>query len=126
MSIEKMKRLRLLGLRSDREELLRALQRLGCVEISEPAIDLSDPAWAVLAKPEGRGLATAKEEHDLLAAALSILGKYAPAKDGLLQARPELSEGAFFDNETYRTGLEAARSIVEGERTLAAHQAELG
>ena len=36
MAIIKMKRLRLLALRSDREELLHTLQRLGCVEISEP------------------------------------------------------------------------------------------
>ena len=33
MAIIKMKRLRLLALRSDREELLHTLQRLGCVEI---------------------------------------------------------------------------------------------
>ena len=39
MAIVKMKRLRLLAPRPDREELLRALQSLGCVEIREPAID---------------------------------------------------------------------------------------
>ena len=37
MAIIKMKRLHLLALRSDREELLHTLQRMGCVEISEPA-----------------------------------------------------------------------------------------
>ena len=66
MAIVKMKRLRLLGLRSDRERLLRPLQSLGCVEFSEPAIDLSDPAWAALAKPEGAGLSKAKEQMELI------------------------------------------------------------
>jgi V/A-type H+-transporting ATPase subunit I len=33
MSIVKMKRLRLIGMSSDRDELFRRLQHLGCVEI---------------------------------------------------------------------------------------------
>ena len=62
MAIVKMKKLRLLGLRADRERLLRPLQSLGCVAIREPAIDLSDPEWSALAKPEGAGLAKARED----------------------------------------------------------------
>ena len=53
MAIVKMKRLRLLGMRPDREELLSTLQRLGCVEVNEPDLDLSDPEWAALARPDG-------------------------------------------------------------------------
>ena len=34
MAIIKMKRLHLLALRSDREELLHTLQRMGCVEVT--------------------------------------------------------------------------------------------
>ena len=37
MTIVKMKRLRLLAMRGDREGLLRALQTLGCVELQEPS-----------------------------------------------------------------------------------------
>ena len=81
MAIVKMKRLRLLGLRADREQLLRPLQSLGCVEISEPAIDLSDPAWSALAKPEGAGLAKAREQSQKLESALGLLARYAPAKE---------------------------------------------
>ena len=36
MSIVKMKHLRLFAMDADREELLRQLQHLGCVEIREP------------------------------------------------------------------------------------------
>lgn len=126
MSIVRMKRLRLLGMRSDREDLLRVLQKLGCVEISEPTIDLADPNWAALAKPEGRDLSSAKEQESLLSNALTILNKYAPAKGGLLQARPELSERDFFDDQAYQAGLEAAQAIVDAERSLAVHVSEQG
>ena len=127
MAIVKMKRLRLLGLRADRERLLRPLQSLGCVEISEPTIDLSDPAWAALAKPEGGGLAKAKEQSQQLTAALDVLARYAPAKGGLLSAlsaRPTLTEKQLFDDEVYAGGLDAARQITDAERALAACQAE--
>lgn len=124
MAIVKMKRLRLLGLRSDRERLLRPLQSLGCVEISEPAIDLSDPAWAALAKPEGDGLAKAREQQQLLNGALETLAKYAPAKDGLLAARPTLTEQQLFDDKVYEEGLAAAWQITDGERALGTCLAE--
>lgn len=55
MSIVKMKRLRLLGLRSDRDQLFRLLQKQGCVEINEPVIDPDDPDWAALVRPDGVG-----------------------------------------------------------------------
>ena len=128
MAIVKMKRLHLLGLRADRERLLRPLQSLGCVEISEPAIDLSDPEWSALAKPEGAGLATAKEQHQLLDNALGILNKYVPAKGGLFAARPELTEGQLFDDKVYADGLAAAWQVTDAERALGlcvAEQAKL-
>ena len=81
MAIVKMKRLRLLALRPDREELLRQLQSLGCVEIREPAIDLSAPEWEGLGKPDHSGLEKAREQSLLLNGALDILRRYAPAKE---------------------------------------------
>ena len=120
MAIVKMKRLRLLGMQSDRDSLFRHLQKLGCVEISEPAIDLTDPDWAALAKPEGRGLAGAREQNNLLNNALETLKNYAPAKGGLFAKRPELSDSELFDEAAYADGLATARSILEGEKAVAA------
>lgn len=48
MAIVKMKRLRLLSLEKEREQLLSRLQRAGCVEVLEPEGKLSDPAWTAL------------------------------------------------------------------------------
>lgn len=126
MAIVKMKRLRLMGMRSDRESLLHLLQKLGCVEVDEPAIDLSDPNWSALAKPDGRDLSNAKERSTLLNNALNILKKYAPAKEGLFRIRPRLTEKEFFNPDFYQHGLDTARAIVEGERTLASLTAEQG
>ena len=39
MAIEKMKKLRLMAVRGQKEELLRELLQLGCVEVSEPESD---------------------------------------------------------------------------------------
>ena len=66
MSIVKMKRLRLLGLRSDRDKLFRLLQRQGCVEINQPSVDPDDPQLAALVKSDGRGLTSAREQNSLL------------------------------------------------------------
>ena len=98
MSIVKMKQLRLFGMRSDREELLKLLQHMGCVEIDEPTDKLSDPEWAGLARPDGRALAAAREAQASVQAALGVLKKYAPVKGGLFARRPEITEGRLFDD----------------------------
>lgn len=54
MSIVKMKRLRIFGMASDCEELLRKLQHLGCVELRAPTQPSSDPGWqGFTAKSDG-------------------------------------------------------------------------
>ena len=124
MAIVKMKRLRLVGMRSDRETLLSLLQKLGCVEISEPDTDLTDPDRAALVKPDGGELARRKEQQLLLGSALTALKKYAPKKGGLFRKRPALTEDELFDESTYAAGLECARAIMDGQRELAALAAE--
>ena len=47
MAIVKMKKLRLMAVRSVRDELLKELLRHGCVEVSEPK-ELQDEAYAPL------------------------------------------------------------------------------
>ena len=43
MAIVAMRHLRLIGLQSEREEMLRRLQHLGCLEITEPEPAADDP-----------------------------------------------------------------------------------
>ena len=48
MSIVKMKRLRVIGLEEERDDLLQQLLHVGCVEVTQPDDKLSDPQWTAL------------------------------------------------------------------------------
>ena len=48
MAIVKMKKLRVMAMADKQEILLRELQKLGCVEISEPDDKLATPEWSSL------------------------------------------------------------------------------
>jgi V/A-type H+-transporting ATPase subunit I len=119
-----MKRLRLIGMLPDREEVLRRLQHLGCVEIDEPTDMLTDPAWAELSRPGGTDLAAAKDAHAVVFSAFSVLNKYAPRKTGLFTPRPEVSEAKLFDDAIRSAALETAAVLNDGERHISALYAE--
>ena len=121
MSIVKMKHLRLMGLRQNREELLRLLQRMGCVEIDEPKVDRTDPQWAGLTSPDGAALARAMERRGEGERALSALQRYATGKD---KVRPALTEEELFDSARLERGEQAIRAVLNAERTIAALQAK--
>jgi len=121
MSIVKMKHLRLMGLRQDREELLRLLQRMGCVEIDEPDVDRSDPDWAALSSSDGAALARAMERRGEAERALAALKRYAPEKGG---QRAALTEEELFDPDRLAQGEQAVQTVLETERTLAALRAK--
>ena len=73
MAIVKMKHLRLVAMRENRDTLLRLLQRMGCVEIDEPSVDESDPVWAGLTRPGTGGLSEARDRHSAVERALAVL-----------------------------------------------------
>ena len=107
MAIVKMKKLRVMAMADSRDALLRELLRLGCVEISEPAEKLSDPAWAALLRRDASTLAETKSEQGEAAAALDALKRYGGAKDGLFIQRRAVSESEFLSDGT----LEKARAV---------------
>ena len=107
MAIVKMKKLRVMAMADSRGALLRELLRLGCVEISEPAGKLSDPAWAALLRRDASTLAETKNEQGEAAAALDALKRYGGTKDGLFIQRRAVSEEEFLSAGT----LEKARAV---------------
>ncbi|MEG2455499.1 MAG: V-type ATP synthase subunit I, partial [Oscillospiraceae bacterium] len=125
MSIVKMKHLRVFGMASHREELLRELQRLGCVELTDAGDKLADPAWKTLTRIDDGRLAQTKGALANLNAALGVLGKYAKEKGTLLARRPVLTEQVLFDGETRRQSLEVAEELLGAEKTIAALYSEL-
>lgn len=124
MSIVKMKRLRLFGMRSDREEVLRVLQHVGCVEIDEPGDKLEDPAWAGVSRPDDRALGIAREASACALTALEILKRYAPSKGGFLKPRPVISEQELFDDDAYAAALATGHKLGDMERHIHAVYAE--
>ena len=124
MAIVKLMHLRLAAMQSDREALLRLLQGMGCLEIEEPSVDWSDPEWAGLKSPASGALSAAREEKNAAHHALEVLKRYAKVKGGLLSPRPVVSPQQFFEEQAYRSALETARAINDGERELAALKAE--
>ena len=87
MSIVKMKRLRLIGLSSEQDELLARLLHLGCVEVTETDNKLADPQWAGLLKRDAASLGDVKAQANAIQSALDALRKYAPVKSGLFIKR---------------------------------------
>lgn len=127
MAIVKMRRLRLFGMAADRGRLLEELQRLGCVEIDEPTEKLSDPQWAALVRrPDGGALTALREQRAGVEAALDTLKHYAPAKGGLLKARPVITEAQLFDPALRDRALAAAAALNEAQRRVGAIYAEQG
>ena len=117
MSIVKMKHLRLMGLGQDREELLRLLQRMGCVEIDEPDVDRDHPQWVGVSSSDGAALAQAMERRGEAERALAALNHYAPEKGG---QRSALTEEELFDPQQMARGEQAVRAVLDRSRTLAA------
>ena len=127
MAIVRMKRIRLIAMTRDREELLRQLQRAGCVEICQPETDPADPEeWAGLTRPDGSALALARERQQTLSQAIGILRRWAPEKTGLLAPKPSISQRELADQEAYDQALRDAEEICGQERALAALEAERG
>jgi len=126
MSIVKMKRLRLIGLRSDREELLRQLQDLGCVQIDAVPSDADPSAWEGLLSPDSAPLEEARARGAQAREALAVLGRAAPEKKGLLDPLPTVTRARLFDDGARASAEAQAQQVCELERQRAEAQAQIG
>lgn len=129
MAIVKMKGLRLLAMRSDREALLELLQGMGCVEIDEPDQDpqtwqglLSQLGNQTLSRPDGQALSQAREDLQAAQRALAVLKRHGDKGRGLLAPRPRLTRQQLFDGE--EQGKQAVQQVLEADRQLAALEAQ--
>ena len=120
-----MKHLRLLGMESEREALLKAMQDMECVEIS--SIDGSEEALkSGFAKPDDKALMSAQEASRAYRTALASLDRFAPEKKGMFRKRQGVSRAVFFSAESEENARTAAETInkdtrrfgeIESERT---------
>ena len=124
MAIVKMKKLCVMAMASQRQQLLRELLHLGCVEISEPDGKLADPAWSALLKRENSHLLDTKSEITDVNTALAAIKKYAQLKDGLFIQRHPISEAEFLGDETAERARAACKRIDSLLQTISGLQSE--
>lgn len=124
MSIVKMKKLRLVTLRDQRDALSQALLRLGCVQIEEPEGLLTEEETAALLRPEKAGLAAGRMKLASLQSAVKVLAQYAPEKKKLLSALPVVTQGEFLDEAALGADLALAERINEWDGAVRRLQAE--
>ena len=112
MAIEKMKKLRLMAVRGQKEALLRDLLLLGCVEVSEPEEAELEPGIRSCLSKESSELLGYRTSHAKLTQAVELLQKYAPAKKSLLSPKPETDSEAILDDSTLPQTMELAEGII--------------
>ena len=126
MAIVKMKKLCVMAMAAQRQQLLRELLHLGCVEISEPDGKLADPAWSALLKRENSRLLDTKSEITDVNTVLAAIKKYAQLKDGLFIQRHPISEAEFLGDETAERARAACKRIDSLLQTISGLQSEEG
>ena len=118
-----MKHLRLLGMESEHEALLKAMQDMECVEIS--SIDGSEEALkSGFAKPDDKALMSAQEASRAYRTALASLDRFAPEKKGMFRKRQGVSRAAFFSAESEENARTAAETINKDTRRLGEIESE--
>lgn len=118
-----MKHLRLLGMESEREALLKAMQDMECVEIS--SIDGSEEALkSGFAKPDDKALMSAQEASRAYRTALASLDRFAPEKKGMFRKRQGVCRAAFFSAESEKNARTAAETINKDTRRLGEIESE--
>ncbi len=106
-----MKKLRLLAVRTQQEALLKELQALGCVQISDPEPLLSDPELSPLLHRGTSEAALRRTEHAELLRGVKLLDQYAPEKKKLLSAKPLVAKEKLLDEHAVQGYLEIAKKI---------------
>ena len=120
-----MKKLRLVALRSRKEELLRDLIQMGCVEFREIESEIQGTEAEGLVTRESSEMMRLKSQHAALTGAVTTLGKYVPVKSKLLAPKPECEGQTLLDDSDLEAAMRDAEAIEGAEdriRRIAAEE----
>ena len=127
MAIVEMKRVSLLALRADRDRLLRAMQRMGCVEITEIQ---DEQLKAYLGRERGQA-ENAEEKLSRIKWAISLLSRYEVKKKSLLNmfssipdATEEEAQAVADDAQSVMAAVEACEACERREGDLRGREAD--
>lgn len=122
MAIVTMRHLRLIGLQAEREEMLRRLQHLGCLEITEPEPAADDPLLEKLRIPEAAELQRIREQYTAAEQALQTLTDHTPKEKNALEPLPFIDEQALTDESRLADGKSAVERLNRCREELASLQ----
>lgn len=88
MAIAEMKKITLLAMNRDKSRLLRQMQRLGCVQVSQ----LGEEALGQLKSRDTAKLEALKADIQRMEEVIARIGKFDPVKKGLFSQRPVADE----------------------------------
>ena len=111
MAIEKMKRLKLVAVKSDREALFKELITLECVQLSEPEEEPADSSKARSFLRETAGLTECKSDYEVLVQGIELLNKYVQERVGLFKHKPVVSKQTVLDDSSLRDSVELSNNI---------------
>jgi len=111
MAIATMRKLRLIGLVTERDALLDRLMQRGCLEVTEIS-GQTDPDFAALVTRNETDLGRFRTAYTQLDAALKTLKKYAPEKSGLFIKRRDVTGEELFSAGLWHDAEEAAAQIT--------------
>lgn len=118
MAIVRMKKLRLTGLRSQKDDMLRELMLIGCVEISEPAALLDDPEIAAVASRETSPLDKYRAENASLQRGLEVLRQYVPVKSSAFPRRPDVALRDFLSENDLDRCIGLAETLISCDNRI--------
>ncbi len=107
MAIVKMKKLRLMAVRSEKNQLLRELESFGCVEFSELGEDLENQGLV----HESTDLLVLRNQQNTILNAIGLLDRYAPEKKPLLSAKPQVETEVLLDDSILKSAVGKAAEI---------------
>ena len=109
MAIVKMKKLRLMAAKAQKDELLEKLMLLGCVELDSQDFMFDDPLLSKLVNREFSDSTPYRTQRQIYSDALKVLDKFAPAKSPLLSPKAEMSQSRIMDD----SGEESCKAIAK-------------
>ena len=124
MAIVRMKKLSLLAARSQKDELLRELMLLGCVELREQSEILDAMEGSELVSHEIGDAADWRSKKALLDNAIVLLKRYAPQKSPLLAPKPEMAESVFLDESELDKAVDVSKEIISLDDMIKSYNAE--
>ncbi len=110
-----MKKLKLIAVQSQKEDILKDLMLLGCVQIDEPVMEEEEGEDRSSGALHSNTLMDLRSKKSTLTNALARLNKYSPYSKGLLTPLPEVELKEVLDESALEEDLRIAQGILDND-----------